>query len=91
MIPNDDKAPLTIHDEALVAIDDQRLVTVDGAVMLIRQTFGIPIPKSRLQKDSANGVAPRPAVIYGRTYLYRPSEILTYAKTLVKPFPPEAA
>jgi hypothetical protein len=82
---NNDNAPLAVNGEAL-AIDDQRLVTVDGAVMLIRQTFGIPLPKSRLQKDSAAGRAPRPAMVYGNRYLYRPSEILTYAKTLVKPY-----
>jgi len=88
---NDDKAPLTINGEALVAIDDEALVTVNGAVMLIRERLGIPIPKSRFLKDSANGIAPRPDAIYGRTYLYRPVKILAYAKTLIKAFPPKAA
>jgi hypothetical protein len=59
-------------DKALVTIDDEALVTVDAAVALIRTRTGIPIPKSRFQKDSANGIAPRPDAVYGRTYLYRP-------------------
>jgi len=91
MSTNDDKAPLTVNGEALVAIDDERLVTFDGAVRLIHETLGIPIPKSRLQKDSANGIAPPPDAIYGRTYLFRPAKILAYARTLVRPFPPPAA
>jgi hypothetical protein len=71
--------------------DDQALVTVRGAVALIHEKTGIPIPVSRFRKDSANGLTPRPAAVYGRMHLYRPREILIYAKTLVKPFAPEAA
>ena len=71
--------------------DDQALLTRRAAVMLIREMFGIPLPESRFDKDSANGIAPRPDAIYGRTYLYRPVKILAYAKTLIKAFPPKAA
>jgi len=71
--------------------DNEALVTVDVAVVLIRDTLGIPIPKSRLHKDSASGVAPRPDAVYGRRYLWRPEKILAYARTLIKTFPPEAA
>ena len=71
--------------------DDKALVTVDGAVMLIRERLGIPIPKSRFHKDSAAGIAPRPDAIYGRRFLYRPGKILAYARTLIKTFPPEVA
>jgi len=88
---NDDKAPLTINGEALVAIDDEALVTVNGAVMLIRERLGIPIPKSRFLKDSANGIAPRPDAIYGRTFLYGPGKILTYGRSLIRAFPQEVA
>jgi hypothetical protein len=62
------------------------LVTMDGAVDLIRRETGVPIPKSRLQKDSAKGIAPRPAALYGRRYLYHPEKILEYGRTLIKPF-----
>jgi hypothetical protein len=65
--------------------DDAPLVTIDGAVMLIRERTGIPIPKSRLHKDSAAGIAPPPDAIYGRRYLWRPEKILAYAQTLIKP------
>ena len=65
--------------------DDNKLVTVDAAVALIRERTGIPIPKSRLHNDSASGVAPRPDAIYGRRYLWRPERILAYARTLIKP------
>jgi hypothetical protein len=71
--------------------DDQALLTVDGAVMLIRERLGIPIPKSRFHKDSAAGIAPRPDAIYGKRYLFRPEKILAYGRTLIKTFPPEAA
>jgi hypothetical protein len=71
--------------------NDEALVTVDGAVMLIRERLGIPIPKSRLHKDSAAGIAPRPDAVYGKRYLWRPEKILAYAQTLIKPCPPEAA
>jgi len=71
--------------------DDKALVTIDGAVMLIRERTGIPIPKSRLHKDSAAGIAPPPDAVYGRRYLWRPEKILAYAQTLIKPpHPPEA-
>ena len=70
---------------------DKALVTIDGAVMLIRERTGIPIPKSRLHKDSAAGIAPPPDAVYGRRYLWRPETILAYAQTLIKPpHPPEA-
>ena len=71
--------------------DDKALVTVDAAVALIRERTGIPIPKSRLHKDSAAGIAPRPDAVYGRRYLWRPEKILAYARTLIKTFPPEVA
>jgi hypothetical protein len=72
--------------------NDTALVTIDAAVMLIRERTGIPIPKSRLHKDSAAGIAPPPDAVYGRRYLWRPEKILAYAQTLIKPsHPPEAA
>jgi hypothetical protein len=64
--------------------DNEALVTVDGAVTLINEQLGIPIPKSRLHKDSAAGRAPKPDAVYGRRYLWRPEKILAYAKTLIK-------
>ena len=71
--------------------DDQvPLLTMRAAVMLIRKELGIPLPESRFKKDSASGIAPRPDAIYGRTHLYRPGKILTYGRTLIKAFPPEA-
>jgi len=72
--------------------NDTALVTIDDAVTLIRERTGIPIPKSRLHKDSAAGIAPRPDAIYGRRYLWRPERILAYAQSLIKPpHPPETA
>jgi hypothetical protein len=72
-------------------VDDTRFVTTDDAVTLIYETTGVPIPKSRFQKDSAAGIAPRPDAIYGRLYLYRPDKILAYARKLIRPFPREVA
>jgi hypothetical protein len=71
--------------------ENEALVTVDGAVALIRETLGVPIPKSRFQKDSANGTAPRPTAVYGRRFLYEPRKILAYGRTLIKTFPATVA
>jgi hypothetical protein len=60
------------------------LVTIDAAVMLVRERTGVPITKSRIHKDSARGIAPRPDAIYGRRYLWQPEKILAYAQTLIK-------
>jgi hypothetical protein len=70
--------------------NDTALVTIDGAVTLIRERTGIPVPKSRIHKDSAAGIAPPPDAVYGRRYLWRPEKILAYAQTLIK-LPPGAA
>jgi hypothetical protein len=78
-------------DNKLPMVDDTRLVSIAGAVELIREVTGVEIPKSRIHKDSASGVAPRPDAIYGRTFLYRPSKILVYAKKLIRWLPPEEA
>jgi hypothetical protein len=64
--------------------NDSALVTIDGAVTLIRERTGIPVPKSRIHKDSAAGIAPRPDAVYGRRYLWRPEKILAYAESLLK-------
>jgi hypothetical protein len=64
--------------------DSEALVTIDGAVTLIEERLGIPIKKSRIHKDSAAGIAPRPDAVYGRRYLWRPEKILDYARTLIK-------
>jgi hypothetical protein len=64
--------------------DDTALVTIDGAVTLIRERTGIPVPKSRIHKDCAAGIAPSPDAIYGRRYLWRPEKILAYAQTLIR-------
>jgi len=69
--------------------DDDKLVTVDAAVALIREQLGIPIPKSRLHRDSSKGIAPKPDAVYGNRYLWRPDKILEYGRSLIKPVPPE--
>jgi|SRR5260370_28857945 hypothetical protein len=57
------------------------LVTIDAAVLLVRERTGVPITKSRIHKDSARGIAPPPDAIYGRRYLWRPEKILAYAQS----------
>ncbi len=56
--------------------DNTPLVTIDAAVELVREKTGVPITKSRIHKDSAAGIAPRPDAIYGRRYLWRREAIL---------------
>ena len=79
------------EDSKLPTVDDNRLVTLRDAVLLIHERTGVLIPRSRLHKDSAAGVLPPPDAIYGKTYLYRPRKLLDYALSLIRPFPPEAA
>jgi hypothetical protein len=64
--------------------DDTPLVTIDAAVLLVRERTSVPITKSRIHKDSARGIAPRPDATYGRRYLWHPDKILAYAQTLIK-------
>jgi hypothetical protein len=68
--------------------DNGALVTIEGAVRLIHERTGIPVPKSRIHKDLAAWIAPPPDAVYGRRYLWRPERMLAYAKTLLKPSPP---
>jgi hypothetical protein len=77
---------VTALDEATMSNDESNLplVTIDAAVMLVRERTGIPISRSRIHKDSARGIAPKPDAIYGRRYLWQPEKILAYAQTLIK-------
>jgi hypothetical protein len=63
----------------------EKLVALDDAVELIREETGIPITRSRIHKDSALGIAPKPAATFGRRYLWRPEDIIAYARGLIKP------
>jgi hypothetical protein len=73
------------RNETMKDDDNEALVTVDGAVKLIREEIGVPIPRSRLHRDSAAGRAPAPDMVYGKTYLYRPAKIRAYGRSLIKP------
>jgi hypothetical protein len=73
-------------------VDSERLLTAHDAVKFVRERTGIPLTRSRLHKDSALGIAPKPDAIFGRRYLWRPEKILAYAQGLIKPpHPPTAA
>ena len=61
------------------------LVSIDDAVTLIHRETGIPITRSRIHKDSMRGIAPKPTATFGRRYLWRPDEMLAYARSLIKP------
>jgi hypothetical protein len=83
---------MNTDEDKLPTVDDTRFVTTDGAVALIHHVTGIPIPKSRFQKDSAAGIAPEPDAIYGKSYLYRPTRIIAYALSRIRRIrPPEVA
>jgi hypothetical protein len=71
-------------------MDGERLFTTRESAELINQQLGIPITRSRFHKDSMNGIAPRPAAVFGRNYLYQREVVLEYAKSLLKqPTPAE--
>lgn len=69
---------------------NEMLLTIHDAVELIRRETGIPITRSRIIKDSANGITPKPAATFGRRYLWRRAEMLEYARSLIKPPAPAA-
>jgi hypothetical protein len=60
--------------------DGEPLIDTNAAIALIREKIGIPIPKSKLHKDSSLGRAPAPDAIYGVRYMYKPSKILAYGR-----------
>lgn len=62
-----------------------KLVGIEDAVALIRTETGIPITKSRIHKDSAKGITPKPTAVFGRRYLWQPDAMVAYARTLIKP------
>jgi len=65
-------------------MDKDRLVTSHEGPELLRADLGIPFKRSRLLKDSALGLAPKPAAIFGKTYLWRYSDLREYALSLLK-------
>lgn len=64
---------------------DEPLLTRDQIVECARRELGIPLTKSRIEKDSMNGVGPQPASCYGKTMLYTKQMALAYARTLISP------
>lgn len=46
---------------------------------------GIPLTKSRVDKDCMKGVGPKPAARFGATELFTPDAFLRYARALVRP------
>jgi hypothetical protein len=60
------------------------LLTRAQFVAFVRRQTGIPLTISRLAKDGSVGRAPRPAAVFGRQYLYREADALTYAKALIR-------
>ena len=61
-----------------------RLLSRREGVARIREVLGIPIGLSAFEKAGANGTGPRPSEKYGKTLLYRESEILAWARTLTR-------
>jgi hypothetical protein len=64
---------------------DERLLTRDELAALILNEQGVPVPLSRIERDTINGKGPRPVAKYGRRYLYTPDEARAYGRSLITP------
>lgn len=62
----------------------KRFVTRRQGVELAKAE-GIPLTKSRVDKDAMRGIGPKPAAQFGATKLYTPEAFLRYARALVQP------
>ena len=68
----------------------RRFVTRRQGVALANAE-GIPVTKSRVDKDSMKGVGPEPVARFGPMDLYVPDTFLQYARALIRPIDkPEA-
>jgi len=66
-------------------------VTRRDGVKLVRETTGIPLSMSTVDKDCHLGRGPKPVAKYGPKHLYEPEEFLRYALSrIVKLAPSEA-
>ncbi len=65
----------------------ERLYTRRDAIDYIRETYGIPVARSRILKDAMarRKRFPRPKVTYGNVFLYTQAQLDAYATTLIRP------
>ena len=68
---------------------DEPYVTRKQAVELVRSQLGVPLALSTLEKKVAGG--PPVAARYGRQLLYRPEDVLAWARSLITPTKMEVA
>jgi hypothetical protein len=61
------------------------------AIQRIRETKGIPVTLSKLNKAASAGAGPVPAARYGgRHFLYTEDAVMAWAETLVTPLAEES-
>ena len=60
-------------------------LTRQEAVRVIREVTGIPVTDSRIDKAAMRGQGPKPIAQYGRRFLYRKTDVIEWALSLVKP------
>lgn len=65
-----------------------KYVTRKTGVQLVNERYGIPLKKSRVDKDVALGVGPTPAANYGPTELYTEEEFVRWALGRLKSIAP---
>jgi hypothetical protein len=65
--------------------EDRPLLTRKGISELARSQFGIPLPKSRIEKDCIAEKGPKVAATYGHVHLYDEDEARRYIRNLIKP------
>jgi hypothetical protein len=64
--------------------NSKRFVTRRQGVELANAE-GIPLTKSRVDKDCMKGVGPRPVARFGPIDLFTPDAFLKYARALIRP------
>jgi hypothetical protein len=72
-------------DLEAAGLDPEKLVTRGQLADLVRDRFGIPLTKSRIEKDAALGHGPKVAAVYGRTHLITLRDGFAYALAKARP------
>ena len=61
----------------------ERYVTRQEGIDAAQKIIGLPLKRSRVEKDALSGRGPKPAAWYGKRPLYRYDDFIAYARALV--------
>lgn len=71
-------------------LNPEKLVTRRQLADLVREQLGIPLTKSRIEKDAALGCGPKVTAIYGRCHLITVRDGFAWAAAKARLIEPDA-